>query len=105
MATIKLQVAGIGYDGAPAGTGGDSFMADDAGSASDKVWYKISSGGGIGGALRELMSEKVKPAYLDSNSRSQLETLGVTYRSESEVRDAGMSNYLLWLVKDNGKIR
>ena len=103
MATFRLRVAGIGYDGAPAGTGGETFTADDTGTEADKVFYKVSSGGGIRGALRQLMSEKARVAYLDPSERSSLDSIGVTYRTESEVLGAGMSHYILWLDEDRSR--
>jgi len=96
MAQIQLQVAGIGYDGAPAGTGGPVLSASESGSEADKVYYKVSSGGGIAGAVRELFFEQIHEAYLDPNERSTLENLGVVYRSEEDVRTAGASHYVLW---------
>lgn len=98
MAQIQLQVAGIGYDGAPAGKGGPILSATESGSEADKVYYKVSSGGGVAGAVKELFFERVHEAYLDPNERSTLENLGVIYRSETDVRGAGMSQYVLWEV-------
>ena len=98
MAQIQLQVAGIGYDGAPAGKGGPILSATESGSEADKVYYKVSSGGGVAGAIKELFFEQVHEAYLDPNERSTLENLGVIYRSETDVRSAGMSQYVLWEV-------
>ena len=99
MAQLKLQVAGVGYDGAPAGTGGETFLANEDGAQGDKVFYKISSGGGISGAVKELLFEKVHAAYLGAQDRSSLDNLSVLYSSEDEVKRAGMSNYVLWLAK------
>lgn len=98
MAQIQLQVAGIGYDGAPAGRGGLVLSAAESGSEADKVYYKVSSGGGIAGAIKELIAERIHEAYLDPNERSTLENQGVVYRSETDVRSAGMSQYVLWQV-------
>jgi hypothetical protein len=96
---IKLRIAGIGYDGAPAGTGGEEFEAQDTGDERDKVYYKVSKGGGIVGAIKELVAEDVRSAYLDQAGRSSLESACVIYKTRNEVLAAGMSNYVLWLTK------
>lgn len=96
---IKLRVAGIGYDGAPAGRGGEEFEAQETGDERDKVYYKVSKGGGILGAVKELLAEDVRSAYLDQAGREHLNDLSVTFRTRNEVINAGMSNYVLWLTR------
>ena len=105
MAQIQLQVAGIGYDGAPAGTGGTILSATESGSEADKVYYKVPSGGGVAGAIKELFFEQIHEAYLDANERSTLDNQGVIYRSEEDVRTAGMSQYVLWKVDPRKNVR
>lgn len=103
MAHFQLQVAGIGYDGAPAGTGGHVVNAEESGPDADKVYYKVSSGGGITGAIRELLNEQIHTAYINVDDRSTLDNQGVTFRSELDVRNAGASNYVLWRVDPESK--
>ncbi|MBI4699976.1 MAG: hypothetical protein HY744_02225 [Deltaproteobacteria bacterium] len=101
--TITLRVAGHDYTGNPAGTGGDTYQAGTSGSEADLVWYKIPHGGGIGGAIGSKFWDRVKSAYLDASARSAIDSVGVLYKTEKEVEGAGMSNYVLWLVKDGKK--
>jgi hypothetical protein len=104
MAQIKLQVAGVGYDGAPAGQNGDTFEGSEHGSERDKVFYKISSGGGIRGAVKELLFEAIQTAYLNSDARSSLQSQGIIFQDENSVRAAGMSQYVLWQAPDNANV-
>ena len=59
----------------------------------------MSKGGGIVGAIKELMHEDVRAAYLDQAGRDALESQVVLYKTRNEVIHAGMSNYVLWLTK------
>jgi hypothetical protein len=98
---ITLQVAGIGYDGNRAGTQGQTFKAQLTGPTADKVHYRIEQS--LLGNLGVLMgiTDRVGEAYIRPEDRSVLRDLGV-YTAEREVRDAGMSNYVLWLLPEDG---
>ncbi len=103
MASIKLQVAGVGYDGAPAGRNGATYDGFENGSERDRVFYKVSSGGGIRGAVKELFAERIETAYLSQEARSSLESKGIIFQTEDGVRGAGMSQYVLWKAPENSR--
>jgi len=99
MNTIKLQVGGFSYTGGKAGTGGDVFSAATSGAESEAVWYRKQ---GFGAAMAklgvDLFGDAVGKAFLDRGQLSSLQSVGVV-TSESEVRGAGMGNYVLWEMK------
>ncbi len=94
----KLQVGGIGYI-SKAGTNGLELDANTSGSASDRVWYRVPHG--LAGVLWEGIAGKdVHEAFLTADQRQQLDNYGegsVVYKTQSEVENAGASNYILWL--------
>lgn len=99
MTHKQLQIGGHGYIG-KAGTGGETFEADTTGTTADRVWYRIPPSG-LGGAIYEgIFGKDVMDAYLDPQERSRIEGYGgVKYKTEEEVRNAGSSDYILWLTK------
>jgi hypothetical protein len=99
MAQIKLKVAGIGYTSDPAGTGGEQYSADESGAEGDAVWYRIQGNKAKLAKLTglKLLGDHVGKAYLAAEHRDSLRNASVKI-DENEVRGAGMSDYVLWLV-------
>src|SRR5262245_20655011 len=100
MSKIKLKIAGFGYSGDSAGTGGDQYEADAHGFEQDAIWYRIP---GNLAKISELtgwnvFGDYVGKAYLGSSERSALANLGVEIEERS-VRGAGAGNYVLWRVE------
>ena len=99
MGTINLQVGGFSYAGGMAGTGGDKFQADDSGPESLAVFYRNQ---GVAAKLSKLgiglFGDHMGKAYLTREQIDGLRTAGVELK-ENEVSNAGMGNYVLWLVE------
>jgi len=97
---IKLRVAGIGYDGASAGTGGAEFLAQDIGEDRDAVYYRKPQGRGLQSAFRQFFGGKeVGKAYLNIQDRGALDNASVVYKTRDEVSKTAASDYVLWLAE------
>ena len=97
---IKLRVAGIGYDGAPAGTGGAEFLAQDVGEDRDRIYYRRPQGRGLQSAFRQFFGGKdVEKAFLNIQDRNALDNMSVVYRTRDDVSKTGASDYVLWLAE------
>ncbi len=99
MSEIKLRVAGFGYTADPAGTGGTEYEAADHGAEGDAVWYRIPGNKAKMAKLTgwKVFGDVVGKAYLAAEHRESLRSASVKIE-EAEVRGAGMSDYVLWLV-------
>jgi hypothetical protein len=99
MSRLKLRVAGFGYTADPAGTGGEEYQADDHGAEGDAVWFRIPGNKAKMAKLTgwKIFGDVVGKAYLGPEHRQSLRSASVKIE-ETEVRGAGMSDYVLWLV-------
>ena len=93
MSTVDLKIAAINQLGNPAGTGMPEFQAATTGPESLAVWYKVDRNP----LYEAVMGDDVRKAFLTADQIQTCRDASVSYKTRSDVENAGMGNYLLWL--------